>query len=324
MGGTDHQAGQSGVTPTITVTEAHVVAFAAITGDYSFGHMDRHAMERSPYGERVAHGLLGAGLAVGMLSHWAAHVVGRGTGWLSEFVCNYRQPLKLGNTIRIAWRIVQVSSGEPHGRVKSAFDVLDQRDEPVFDGTISVAVGEELRPVSTPKVPWSVAASEPDPARTYYVEDLKPGQGGETSGRTMTEADVVNYAGLVGDLDPRYVDAEAARSGSVGARIAPPMLVFSVAFGLWHRRWSRYRSPDLGLAGHLNDGVTVCAPVAIGDTIRARYQVLSTRLSRSRPGVGLEVWGLQVLNQRNEVVQEGSVLMMRPSAAGSPEAKIDG
>jgi len=178
--------------------------------------------------------------------------------------------------------------------------------------------------VSTPKVPWSVAASEPDPARTYYVEDLKPGQGGETSGRTMTEADVVNYAGLVGDLDPRYVDAEAARSGSVGARIAPPMLVFSVAVGPLQKRWSRYRSPDLGLAGHLNDGVTVCAPVAIGDTIRARYQVLSTRLSRSRPGVGLEVWGLQVLNQRNEVVQEGSVLMMRPSAAGSPEAKIDG
>jgi acyl dehydratase len=310
----DYRAGQSGSTSTITVTEAHIVAFAAITGDYTFGHMDRHAMQRSPFGERVAHGLLGSGLAVGMLSHWAPHVVGRDTAAarLVRLKCNYKQPLRLGDTIRIDWRVEHASDAEQR-RVESRFDLVDQGGEPLYDGTVAIL----FEPAeAAPKAPWSVVESDPDPSRMYYVEDLEPGHGGETHGRTMTEADVVNYAGLVGDLDPRYVDAEAALRAVSGVRLVPPMLVFSVVFALWHREWSRYRSPDLGLAGHLSDGVEFCAPVRIGDTIRARYKVLSTRLSRSRPGVGLELWGLQALNQRDEVVQEGSMLMMRPSAAG--------
>src|SRR5262245_20630323 len=163
----DYRTGQSGATSTITVTEAHIVAFAAITGDYNFGHMDRHAMERSPFGERVAHGLLGSGLAVGMLSHWAPHVVGRDAAGtrLSRFECNYRRPLRLGDTIRIGWRITGVAGSSEDGHVDSRFEVEDQRGESVYDGAVELCVGSSEEHPS--KTPWSVVSTEPDPDRLY-------------------------------------------------------------------------------------------------------------------------------------------------------------
>lgn len=141
-------------------------------------------------------------------------------------------------------------------------------------------------------------------------------QGGETDGRTITETDIVNFAGLTGDYHPQYVDAEFARRSMFGERIAHGMLVFSIAFGLWARKRDQYQEPKSRIAGHLNDKATFLVSVKVGDTIRCRYKTTASRVSKSKPEAGIVTFGLQVVNQRNEVVQEGSTIMMIPLRAG--------
>ena len=70
--------------------------------------------------------------------------------------------------------------------------------------------------------------------------------------------------------------------------------------------------PSTGFAGHLGDSWSLHAPVSIGDTIRGRYCVLGARPSGSRPEMSVVEFGLQVLNQRDSVVQQGSVTMLMP------------
>ncbi len=319
----DYHAGEEGTTPTRTVTEADIVSFACITEDYNLPHVDRHAMETSMYGARVAHGLLGSSLATGMLSLHAPHVLGRGVpgAHFCGFEANYRGGIKLGDTIHIKWRVAKTTPSPTHqgfGLVTTAFEVVTHEGTAVYDGTLCTLVrmasadGAELR--LQPGAPWPDAA--------------------ESDGRTITETDIVNFAGLTGDYDPRYVDAEFARGDIFGERVAHSMLVFCVAFGRWNS--TRLARPDIPpadwtpppptaaavadsnpevngntmVAGHLNDKATFLAPVRIGDTIRCRYKTLAERASKSRPGLNLITTGMQTVNQRNEVVQEGSTIMM--------------
>ncbi|MFC1962337.1 MaoC/PaaZ C-terminal domain-containing protein [Chloroflexota bacterium] len=132
----------------------------------------------------------------------------------------------------------------------------------------------------------------------------------------MTETDIVNFAGLTGDYNPQNVDAEFARASMFGERIAHGMLVFSIACGLSMRLRDRYQRPKRRFAGLINDRVTFLVPVKIGDTIRCRYKTISTRISNSKPEVGLITFGIQVVNHRDEVVQEGFQIQMIPSRAG--------
>lgn len=319
----DYHAGQEGTTLTRTVTEADIVNFACLTEDYNLPHVDRHAMETSMYGARVAHGLLGSSLATGMLSLHAPHVLGRGVpgAHFYGFEANYRGGIKLGDTIHVKWRVAKTAPAPTHqgfGLVTTAFEVVTHEGTAVYDGTLSTLVrmasaeGAELQ--LRPGTPWPDAE--------------------ESDGRTITETDIVNFAGLTGDYDPRYVDAEFAKGDIFGERVAHSMLVFNVAFGRWNSTrlttpdsppadWTppapsaaavADASPDVDsntmVAGHLNDTATFLAPVRIGDTIRCRYKTLAERASKSRPGLNLITTGLQVVNQRGEVVQEGSTIMM--------------
>jgi len=124
------------------------------------------------------------------------------------------------------------------------------------------------------------------------------------------------FAGLTGDYDPQYVDVEFARGSMFGERIAPGMLVLTIAFGLCARDWHRYKAPKSKIAGRLYDKATFFVPVKIGDTIRCRHKTAASRVSKSRPEAGVVTYELQVVNQRNEVVQEGTVILMIPSRAG--------
>lgn len=317
----DYHTGQQGEIPARTVTEADIVNFGCLTEDYNQPHMDAHAMETSMYGARVAHGLLGTSLVTGMLSLHAPHLIGRGVpgAYLAGFEANYRDGVRLGETIHVRWQVAKTapSHTQGFGLVTAAFEVVTHRGTPVYDGTFTSLVRMESAGDATlqlqPGTPWPDA--------------------GESNGRTITETDIVNFAGLTGDYDPRYVDAEFARDDIFGERVAPPLLVFCVAFGRWNSL--RFVPPDgppppppvaatapiqtdspaavdgdTMVAGHLNDKATFLAPVRIGDTIRCRFKPLAERPSRSRPGLTIITTGLQVINQRNEVVQEGSTIMM--------------
>ncbi len=330
----DYQLEQSGITTsgfgTRTVTEADLINFACITSDYHRDHLDRHYMANSIYGVRVAHGMLGSSLALGMLALNCPHTVGRDVpgAYLYSFDTNYRKGIKLGDTIAIRWRIsekVENTDYAGFGIVQTSYEVIDQDETSLYDGIASVLVKKESFKDAVlqlkPGIPQEVEEFTPDPEQDYYSEDYPIGKGGITTGRTITEADIINFAGLVGDYNPLYVDAEFAKQSTFGKRIAHPMLVFTYIFGLWARERNKYREPKSNVAGHLSDKATFLVPIRIGDTIRCRFWTASSRVSRSRPEAGITVTQLQAINQREEVVQEGSVVLMIPSREGLQTGK---
>jgi acyl dehydratase len=166
-----------------------------------------------------------------------------------------------------------------------------------------------------PGTPHPVKEIILDAEKIYCFEDFRSGEGGETDSRTITEADIVNFAGITGDYNPQYVDVEFARRSIFGERIAHGMLVFTNTVGLWSRNWIRYQEAESDIAGHLNDRAEFLATVKIGDTISCRYETLEARTSKSRSGLGIVRFGFQSINQRNELVQKSSVLFMVPTRA---------
>ena len=227
-------------------------------------------------------------------------------------------------------------ASDPHhegfGQIKSAFQIFNQEDKPVYDGGVTVKVGkkglsEHGRLQLEPAVLWILQEITPETESPCYAEDYTPGgQSGKTEGRTITEADIVNFAGLTGDYNPQHVDAEFARKSMMEERTAHGILVFNIAFAYWLRDWlqklKRFPGPKSDIAGHLNDKICFISPVKIGDTIHCQYKTLSSRVSKSKPDFGLVTFGLQVINQRDEVVQEGSVVMMMPSSPDHRDASI--
>jgi len=327
----DYEVGQTGITRPRTVGETDITNFACITCDYSSVHVAHHPTVEGPYGGRIAHGLLGTSMASGLLSLDAAHVVGRGVsrGYLHGFDANYREAIRLGETIRVRWEITGKQEDSDHrdyGIVRSDFQVLNEKDRPVYDGHFLLkaqkrSAGEAVMEASanTAPEPWRIEEFAFEPENVYNLEDFKVGEGGITSGRTITETDIVNFAGLTGDYDPLYVDDRYAETGPFRGRIVPGLFAFDMAFGLWMRDADvmRTRSDDTSrIAGHLNDSSVFHQPVRIGDTIRCLYRIQETRASRTKPHIGIVTYGFQLLKGRDEVVQEGKTLMLRSTSKG--------
>jgi 3-hydroxybutyryl-CoA dehydratase len=138
------------------------------------------------------------------------------------------------------------------------------------------------------------------PGHTWYWEDFEVGQEMRTPGRTITEADVVSFAGLSGDYNPLHTDKEYASAGPFGQRIAHGLLGLSVASGLVTR------------LGILEESVLAfremtCKfrkPIFIGDTVYVRVQVMDTK-AVPRIGGGSVKISVKLHNQDDEVVQTG-------------------
>jgi acyl dehydratase len=137
-----------------------------------------------------------------------------------------------------------------------------------------------------------------------YLDDLEAGQVFETPARTITEADVVAFAGLSGDFNPIHTDAEFARGTAYGQRVVYGLLTLSVVTGLLDRT-RVFSGSAIAMLG-INDW-TFRAPVFIGDTVRLRLTIESVRRTRSDPRRGVVRRLFQVLNQRGELVQEGHI-----------------
>lgn len=324
----DYEVGQKGITRPRTVGETEIANFACMTCDYSSVHVAHHPNLDGPYGGRIAHGLLGTSMAAGLLSLDAPHLVGRDVpgGYLCGFDANYRDAILLGETIRIAWTVDRQDDRDhqDYGVIRSDFQVLNQEDNPFYDGSFLLKVqkrsaGEAIIQSSDfeSPTPWEIKEFSLDPEKTYSLEDFRVGEGGITSGRTITETDIVNFAGLTGDYNPLYVDDHYAKKGPFKERIVPGLFAFNMAFGFWMRDSGvmRARSSDTSkIAGHLNDSSVFYLPVRIGDTIRCLYKIEETRVSKTKPHLGIIRYGFQLLNQKDEVAQEGKTLMMRSSS----------
>jgi acyl dehydratase len=141
---------------------------------------------------------------------------------------------------------------------------------------------------------------------THYYEDFRPGQVFLSQGRTITEADVVTFAGWSWDTNPVHTDAEGARHGRFGERIAHGLLGLSVALGL-ASRLGVFESCSIALLGI--DDWRFRRPLLLGDTVRVRVEILGTRLT-SKGDAGILHRRFTLLNQREEDVQDGEVPLL--------------
>lgn len=130
-----------------------------------------------------------------------------------------------------------------------------------------------------------------------YFEDYVVGSSHESYGRTVTEADIVAHAGQTGDFYPHHMDAEFCATQPFGQRMAHGTLILSMAIGM--------------LAGEVNeesmsygyDRVRFIRPVHIGDTIRARSEIIALRDHAKQPDrFGMAEERVEVANQRGETV----------------------
>jgi len=138
-------------------------------------------------------------------------------------------------------------------------------------------------------------------ARDLYFEDLEPGQEVRTVGRTITETDLVTFAGLSGDHNPLHTDAVYAGQGPYGKRIAHGLLGLAVASGLVARLGLFERS----IIAFRELTCKFRKPVFIGDTIYAVVCVNSTK-ALPRVGGGMVELDVRVYNQEDDIVHSGT------------------
>ncbi|UUZ67949.1 MaoC family dehydratase N-terminal domain-containing protein [Polaromonas sp. P2-4] len=128
-----------------------------------------------------------------------------------------------------------------------------------------------------------------------HLEDHVIGESHVTTGRTVTEADIIMHAGQTGDWYPHHVDAPWCATQPFKQRIAHGTLVFSVGIGMA----ASVINPHSMSYGY--DRLRFIRPTFIGDTIRVRTTYKAIREHKT-PGHGLLVEGVEVLNQHDEVV----------------------
>jgi 3-hydroxybutyryl-CoA dehydratase len=147
--------------------------------------------------------------------------------------------------------------------------------------------------------------------RGRYFEEFELGDIVVSASRTITEADIVTFAGLSGDFTQIHTDAEFARQGMFGQRVAHGLLGLSVASG---------QAAQLGLM----EGTALAfreltwkfsLPIFIGDTIHIKATVAKLKALR-RLGGGAVTLEMQVINQENKVVQRGEWVVL---VASKPE-----
>lgn len=142
----------------------------------------------------------------------------------------------------------------------------------------------------------------PNSPRGMYFEEFQVGQKVITDGRTISEHDILAFAGLSGDFNTIHTDAEYARTTPFGQRVAHGLLVLSIVSGL-------------AVKSGIVDGTILAfrevsewkfsKPVFIGNTIHAEVEVTETK-AFPRLGGGAVTLRVVVKNQSNDTVQTGT------------------
>jgi 3-hydroxybutyryl-CoA dehydratase len=115
-----------------TVTEADVVAFASLTGDWHPQHSDAEWAAASSFGERIAHGMLVISLAAGLVPFDPDRVVALRR--VSD--ATFKRPVRFGDTIRVEGRIAELS--DEAGLVTFAWNVVNQDGRTVCRARVDV------------------------------------------------------------------------------------------------------------------------------------------------------------------------------------------
>lgn len=139
-----------------------------------------------------------------------------------------------------------------------------------------------------------------------YFEDLPIGRKFRTIGRTLTEADLVNFIGVTGITEVLFSNVEFLKAESdIKQRVVPAAMVYSFAEGLLVHATMQHT----GFA-FLNMELNVEGPTFAGDTIHVECEVIESRRSASRPNRGLVRTSNRVVKQDGTVVLTYTPLRM--------------
>jgi 3-hydroxybutyryl-CoA dehydratase len=137
--------------------------------------------------------------------------------------------------------------------------------------------------------PWSI----------WSFDDLAVGDEWESPRRTVTETDVVLFAGLSGDYNPLHVDHSSAQSNPFGRPVAHGLLGMAIATGLMSQA---PRVDTLAFLAILE--WKFHRPIAFGDTIHA-LSIVESLQPQAKGRRGVVTWHRKILNQDGHLVQEG-------------------
>ena len=138
--------------------------------------------------------------------------------------------------------------------------------------------------------------------RGLYFEEFETGQTITTAARTISETDIVAFAGLSGDYNQIHTDAEFAKTTPFGQRIAHGLLVLSVVSGLAVQ--TGFMEGTIIAFREINEW-KFSKPVFIGDTVHATLEIAETKALR-RLGGGAITIKLNVINQHDDTVMSGT------------------
>lgn len=145
-----------------------------------------------------------------------------------------------------------------------------------------------------------------------YWDDAKVGDEGASPSITVTGAMIDAYAELSGDRTPLHIDEEYARKSHFGERVAHGLFGLSVADGLKTNAEYRFL-PGMSLGWSWD----FLLPIRIGDTLHIKFRIGSMRPSNSKPGWGIVIIPVELINQKGELVQRGEHKLMVPRRPGT-------
>jgi len=143
----DFEIGEKAVSPGRTVTEADVVMFASLSGDWNELHTNAEYMKNSPFGQRIAHGMLTLSIASALIMRTSGRPPVEVLAFLGMDKVRFVAPVFIGDTIRVESEVIEArpSKSMPGaGILKSKNTVKNQRDEDV--ATWETAVMVSMRP----------------------------------------------------------------------------------------------------------------------------------------------------------------------------------
>lgn len=145
-----------------------------------------------------------------------------------------------------------------------------------------------------------------------YFDDFEVGEEIVTDGRTVTESDVVTFAGFSGDLHPMHLDARYAQGTIFGQRIAHGLCVMGIASGNIVRKGILRQ----GIAFYGIEDWKFLKPLFFGDTIRVKV-VVDRKIENRKADRGVVIFVIEIVNQDDAVLQSGKwkVMVYRKAAA---------
>lgn len=151
--------------------------------------------------------------------------------------------------------------------------------------------------------------------KTAHNDTIYVGYSFRSAGRTITEADIVNFACLSGDFNRLHVDHEFAKSSHFGQRIAHGLLVLSILSGQTTQTLE-YRQLEPYIVALIDLRCSFPKPTFIGDTIFTRITVIEKKVDY-RPGRNKVIFRREAINQRDEVVVQADFAMQVRNNGGS-------